>query len=296
MVKNRFLIGHYGKYDLSKQDRDFREYFFGVEICSISDSNDIAELMKEAKKNNFSYGVHMPMRAGQWKLRDAQFLSKNKNCQKESYNYLEREIEYISQYKPNYILIHFPKPMLLDERVDWSSWRFADTSEFYNETDYPYEMFMQKSEEFFIWLTKQAKAYGFTPVLEFDLVNKYIYDNKKFYELITSYPLIKICLDIPRLHLQTQLDKYFKVDSFINQYAKHTYLVHLSNLSIEKGLNHYPALPSLSPKEGWADVETYLNKIKEHNNSFKLLYEHWSNAVNAKQLQECYDWIEGILS
>ena len=296
MVNNRFLIGHYGRYDRQKQTRDFREGFYGVELCSFNNEEDIKAIVKDATAQDFNYGIHLPLRSGRWRLRDAQYLSKSSQCQKESYSYMEDEIAYACKYHPDYILFHFPKPMLLDTRVDWSNWRFADSSEHYWENEYPYQLFLEECNNFFTWLRRQAELYKFVPVLEFDLVNKYIYNNEEFYQLFSAYPEIKVCLDIARLHVQRVLDKYFPVDCFIKQYARHTYLVHLSNVSVKKKINHYPALPTLDPDEGWADIKMYLQKIKSENNQFKLLFEHWSNAVNEQQLQECYDWITEILA
>jgi hypothetical protein len=54
------------------------------------------------------------------------------------------------------------------------NWRFIDSSEYTYEVDYPNHQFKKHSESFFKWLSEKSIEYNFTPVLEFDALNKYI--------------------------------------------------------------------------------------------------------------------------
>jgi len=129
---NNFMIGMHWKYDYKKFDRDFRKGFYGVEACLFENENDIENLSNEAQKNGFKIGVHFPLRAGISKLRDPQFLSLNENIRINAYKNIEEELEYIKlkQIKPQYILFHYPKPVILKENFDMNNWRFSDKSEY----------------------------------------------------------------------------------------------------------------------------------------------------------------------
>jgi len=72
----RFMIGQFGSYNEEKQIRDFRSNFFGVEVCSIKD-DDIEKLINKVENDKFKIGIHFPFKAGGWRLRDPQYLSKD---------------------------------------------------------------------------------------------------------------------------------------------------------------------------------------------------------------------------
>lgn len=293
----RFMIGHFGRYNEEKQIRDFRNDFFGVEICSIEDDSDIEKLFNKAEHDKFKIGIHFPLKAGGWRLRDPQCLSKDEEIKKSSYEYIENQISLLKNINIAYILFHYPKPVLLDERVDWSNWRFADDTEYYWESEYPYEFFRSNSEEFFKRLNDISIQHNFTPVLEFDAVNKYIYESDLVETLLEKYPRIRLCLDIGRLHLQDKLDENFDVLAYTKRFAKHTEVIHLWNVKVSTNLenSHYPALPDLSPEEGWADVEAYLSLIGKENKNCKILFEHSSDLITDEELDCCYNWVESIL-
>lgn len=133
------MIGMHGRYDYKKFHRDFREDFYGIEVCLFEDETNIDNLLNEAEKNRFKYGIHFPLRAGISELRDPQFLSLNKEIKEDSFKHIEDELKYIKakQIKPEYILFHYPKPVILKRNFDMSNWRFADSSEYTYESEYP---------------------------------------------------------------------------------------------------------------------------------------------------------------
>ena len=93
------------------------------------------------------------------------------------------------------------------------NWRFVDNSEYtyeseysYDESAYSYDEFKKNSEYLFKWLSEKSGEYNFIPVLEFDGLNKYVYEGNYVEGLLEKYKSIKICLDTGRLHLQHKID------------------------------------------------------------------------------------------
>jgi hypothetical protein len=185
----------------------------------------------------------------------------------------------------------------LDRSIDWSNWRFADETEYYYDDTYSYKEFLEQSEEFFKFLSDESEKLKFTPVLEFDALNKYIYENNGLKDLLNKYQKIKVCLDIARLHLQDKIDEKFNGWDLARQYARYAEVIHLSNGRIKDNLesNHYPALRTLKPEEGWADVVAYLKIINEENDRCKIFFEHRSDLISDDQLEDCYSWIRELL-
>jgi sugar phosphate isomerase/epimerase len=296
---NKFMIGQYGRFDYNKYHRDYRQNFHGIEACLFEQEEDTQALLKEAEAHKFRIGIHFPLRAGQAKLRDALFMAQDNRVREEAFTYIERELEYLKKVKPDYVLFHYPKPVILDDRVDWKQWRFADPSEYAYESQFSYVEFMEKSERLFQWLTQKAEAFHFTPILEFDALNRYVYEADFLEQLLKKYSKIKLCLDTGRLYLQDKLDPYFDAKKVIRKYAKYAATVHLWNVRVHaEGLtgNHHPVLPDLSPAEGWAPIEAYLNLIKAANPDVKIMFEHRSDLVSDEQLEACYSWTDAVMN
>jgi hypothetical protein len=292
---NRFIIGQYGGFDYKKYQRDFQKGFYGIEACLFRNEHDIANLVQEAEREGFHIGVHFPLRAGISRLRDAQFLSKDRTVRGHAYDLIQQELDYLAAIKPSYILFHYPKPVILDERVDWSKWRFADRSEYEYETLYSFQDFKEASEMLFAWLSQKGREYRFTPILEFDALNPYIYDDDFLERLLENYRDIRLCLDTARLYLQDRLDPFFDAKSAIQKYARFADTIHLSNVQITDDntiqKSRYPVLPNQLPSEGWAPIEEYLNAIIQENKSVKIMFEHRSDFVSDEELWECYRWV-----
>lgn len=297
---NNFMIGMYGKFDYKKFDRDFRKDFYGIEACLFEDKNDIEILSKEAERKNFKWSIHFPLRAGISKLRDPQFLSLNEEIKKSAFNDIEEELMYMNQkhISPEYILFHYPKPVILKEDFHMSNWRFSDSSEYMYESEYPYEKFKKNSEYLFQWLSEKSFKYNFIPVLEFDALNKYICEGNFLESMLEKYKRIKICLDTGRLHLQHKIDSDFDDIEIIKRFIKYTEVVHLWNVKVASNLknSHYPALPNLKIEEGWAPIEGYLKIIREENRNVKIMFEHKSELISNEELEGCYTWINKMLS
>ena len=223
------MIGMHGKYDDIKFHRDFRDNFYGIEACLFENERDIEKLINETERKNIKFGIHFPLRAGMSKLRDSQFLSLDEDIRQNAYKYMEDELVYIKNKKvnPEYILFHYPKPVVLKKDFDMSNWRFADKSEYTYEADYPIEDFKKYSEKLFSWLSEKGLKYNFVPVLEFDALNKYVCEDNFLEALLEKYKVVKICLDTGRLHLQSKIDSDFDEIEIIKRFAKYTEVVHL---------------------------------------------------------------------
>lgn len=296
---NRFIIGQYGGFDYKKYNRDFKEGFYGIEACLFNHENDIANLLKEAEKARFQIGVHFPLWAGKSKLRDALFLSDDLTVRSQAYELIQQELDYLAGIKPAYVLFHYPKPVILDDRVDWSNWRFEDRSEYVYESLYSVEAFKENSERLFAWLTRKGREYSFTPILEFDALNPYIYNDDFLEQLLEKYSDIRLCLDTARFFLQEKVDRFFDSKSAIKKYARFAETVHLSNVQITGDnrvqKSRYPVLPNQDPSEGWAPIEEYMRIILQENKNVKIMFEHRSDLVSDGELRECYEWVNRIV-
>lgn len=137
----------------------------------------------------------------------------------------------------------------------------------------------------------------FTPVLELDALNRYIYDTDILEMLLERYPRIRLCLDIGRLHIQDKIDSNFDSYKFTKRFAKYAEVIHLWNVKVTSNLenSHFLVLPSLKPEEGWADIESYLNIIREENSTCKINFEHRSDLITDEELENCYNWVNNLL-
>ncbi|GFZ30015.1 hypothetical protein CSC2_05410 [Clostridium zeae] len=295
----KFMIGMHGKFDARKFHRDFREGFYGIEVCLFEDEKDIEKLVRVTEENEFKFGIHFPLRSGISDLRDPQFLSLDEAARKKAYKYIEEELNYISskEIKPEYILFHYPKPAILKKDFDMSNWRFADKSEYTYESEYTISEFKRLSENLFAWLSEKSFEYNFIPVLELDALNKYVYEDNFLESLLEKYQAIKICLDTGRLHLQRRIDQDFNEREIILRLAKFTEVVHLWNVKVSGNLenSHFPALPRLKVDDGWAPIEDYLRIIKNENKNIKIMFEHRSDLISDEELDSCYSWVSSIL-
>lgn len=297
-MKN-FMIGMHGKYDDKKFHRDFRENFYGIEACLFKDEKDIKKLVNNIEKKGIKLGIHFPLRFGISKLRDQQFLSLDERIRKDAYRCIEEELNYIKNngIKPEYILFHYPKPVILKNDFNRDNWRFADESEYIYEKDYPIDKFKKYSENLFCWLSEKSLQYNFIPVLEFDGLNKYVCEGDFLESLLEKYKAVRICLDTGRLHLQSRIDSDFDEKEIIKRFAKYTEVVHLWNVKISGNLenNHFPALPSLKVEDGWAPIKDYLRIIKNENKKVRIMFEHRSELISNEELDNLYFWVESIL-
>lgn len=291
-----FIIGQYGHFDEKKFNKDFRESFWGIEACMFESEEAIEQLLACKNKYQLELGVHFPLRKGIWSHRDPQYLSKDNKIREASFKYMEKEFDYLEKLEPDYVLIHYPKPVILDSRTDWHNlgWRFSHESEYTNDCDYDMITLKEKSHEFFSWFEQQSSIKGFRGIIELDNIPPLLYETTLLEELLSIYD-IGLCVDIGRFHLQDMIDEHFCAKSYLKKIAKHVEEIHLWNVQVSETINngHYPALPSLKKEDGWADVSEYLSILNEKVR-YKILFEHQSHAITDTQLQEVYEWIDHL--
>ena len=291
----RFMIGQFERFDINRQNRDFREDFFGIEVNQMESLGELQILKDNIKNRNLKIGIHFPLLKNQWRSRDPQYLSKDNRTYEESINYMDSEFARAEEFNPDYILLHFPKPVILGDNVDWSSWRFFDDTEYYYESEISYKYLEESSENSFKILSEQGKKYNFTPVLELDALNRYVYETNLLEDLLNEYSNIKLCLDFGRLHIQDCIDDNFKGGEIIRKFGRYTHLVHLWNAKVDSNA-HYPALKSLKVEDGWGDMEPYFKVLNEVNDNYKVLFEHKSHLISDVELEACYQWIGGLVN
>ncbi|WNS44615.1 TIM barrel protein [Paenibacillus sp. MMS20-IR301] len=293
----KFMIGQYGGFDYGKFQKDFKPGFYGIEACSFRSGEDYLNLLKASQQHGFHTGIHFPLRADAAKLRDALFLSQDQDERHAAFGHIQAELEYMAELRPEYVLFHYPKPVILDDRVDWQHWRFSDRREYIFESEITLEEFIRRSEDLFAWLSRKGQEYGFQPVLEFDGLNRYVYGHDFLEQLLSEYPGIKLCLDTARLYLQEKLDPDFDARMLLRKYLKYASLIHLSTVLVNGKVqySHYPVLPELRPEDGWAPIADYLRIIREENPGVRIMFEHRSDLITAEQLESCYGWVESLL-
>lgn len=295
---DNFLIGHYGIFDRDKQNRDYLDIFWGVEACMIKSEDDIRALHDYRIANNVNLGIHFPLRADTWILRDPQYLSNDGKIKLESYEYMRKEFEYVSQFNPEYILIHYPKPVILDDRVNWLGWGwwFSHDSEYCYMSNIEMNTFKERSEEFFKWFVEQSKIYRFKPVIELDAIPPYVYNSDLFIDLLNKYNEITVFADIGRLHFQNMIDENFDSYKFLESIVPYISGVHLWNVKVTDKVSqsHYPALQDLNIADGWADVEQYFKILNRSSRKLKILFEHKSELISSGELMDCYNWISKL--
>ena len=139
----------------------------------------------------------------------------------------------------------------------------------------------------------KAAENNFIPVIELDAIPTYIYETDMLIQLLEKYPNIRLCMDIGRLHLQHMIDENFNSFKFLESVVHYVSEIHLWNIQVADKLynSHHPALPTLEPSKGWADIEKYFAILSKANTKHKILFEHRSDVISDSELEECYEWI-----
>jgi len=297
---NNFLIGQFGFFDSIKFKKDFREGFYGVEACLLKSEDDILKLRKQIETKKLKLGIHFPLRSGIFPYRDPLFLALDSDIRMQAFKMIEEELEYIKEMNisPEYILFHYPKPVIIKDKFDLSRWRFNDKSEFEFESKYPFDKLISYSTALFQWLNEKSCECNFIPVLELDAINKYIFETRFLEALLQKYNNVKLCIDIGRIHVQDRIDPDFDSVDILGRFVKYAHVIHLWHAKVGEVVeyNHFPLLPNLKAADGWADVEAYFEVIRSENKNVKLLFEHRSDMITDEELDSCYNWINELFN
>ena len=288
-----YFIGMHCRFDDTKYNRDFSSEFSGIEFCNFTDEKEIQRMVEIAKKDNFKMGIHFPLRKTSYKYRDPLLLSLDESEVLEAFIAVENEIKYASEIGAEYLLIHFPKPMIINEKLSWDKCNFSHKNEVIGEESYGFEMFADKCKYTLKRLSELSRKYKIQIVLEIEMLNKYLYQGSLLISLLEEYSDIKLCLDSARIHVLSKIDKDFDQKKFIKDMAKYTYLLHISNIKVTDIIEygHHPALIDLNTQDGWGNVGEFLEIISSQNKDIKVLFEHRSETLTENELRDCYNWI-----
>ena len=289
-----YFIGMHCEFDDNKYLRDFTKDIAGIEFCNFGEQEEIEKLVRRAHEDKYKIGVHFPLNKASYKYRDPLVIALDENERIEAFKGIERELQFGREIGIEYLLMHFPKPMPLDESLNWEMCPFASPAEREWQRDYPYDIFKDNCYKAFEKLSELSIKYGIQIVLELDFVNKYLYEGDLFKTLLEKYSNIKLCLDSARIHVQSKIDTSFDYKIFIKDMAKYTYSLHLSNVKVTDKLEcrHYPPLRHLKVEEGWGDTVEFLRIISEEKKDLKILFEHDSKKISYEELINCYQWVK----
>ncbi|HUW65253.1 MAG TPA: hypothetical protein VMW83_11300 [Spirochaetia bacterium] len=162
---------------------------------------------------------------------------------------------------------------------------------------YPPELLEANICTMFSRLAAIACKYNIRIMIENEPISRLLRDGNLLVDMLTRYDQVKLCLDLGRLHLQEKIDPSFNALKFAETMAPYTCSIHLWNASLNHPPfgGHYPALPELTPADGWADIGALIEIIKESNCAVKVVFEHRSDLISDQDLNRCYGWIAGML-
>ncbi|MCX8131732.1 MAG: sugar phosphate isomerase/epimerase [Clostridia bacterium] len=291
---NRFLIGMRDFFDEDKYRRDIKSGFYGVEAGTFRSIDEIKKLDIRLKRDNYNLCVHFPLLKRDYFYSHPMFLSKNRQERERAYDVFERDLELSEKYSAKYVLTHYPYPPVLDRELDWSSWRLKEYS--YSD-EYPSEIFEELSDMMFEKLSKMSRTYNVQIVIEHDILNGHFYTTGILKKLFEKYKILKACLDTGRIHQLSIIDRRFKPFEFIRDIAGFTHVIHLWNVKLDNNTSggHYPVLKEQKACEGWADIGGFMKEIAKINDECLVMFEHRSELISDRQLEECYDWVAAML-
>jgi len=291
-----YYIGMHNEFDKVKYERDFLENITGIEFCNFTSMGDVNEVWKLSQDAGFKLGVHFPFYKKNYKFRDPLLTSLSNVEKEEAYEAIRRELVLAKKVNAEYLLVHFPKPMVLSSDLNWGIAKFGD-HEVITEQDITYDEFYEACEEAISKLSEYSKSYGVQIILEIELINKWIYATNLLETLLDKYNNIKVCLDSSRLHVVSKIDSEFDMSSFVQRMSKYTGNLHIANIQVQDKLQngHYPALPLLKEEDGWCNIQEFLKPIKGSRSVQKVLFEHRSDLISLGELKECYSWVESLL-
>lgn len=145
-------------------------------------------------------------------------------------------------------------------------------------------------------LEQISRTYRLPIYLENDAMPAYLTTGEILTAQLKTHPRIGICLDACRLFMQQYADPGFHALDFTDKMLPYVRHIHLWNTSpqLNPEGGHFPVNPSQKPSKGWAEIETFLRRIKPRKD-ITVLFEHRSDLIGDDELQVCYDWVAEML-
>jgi len=285
-------MGVYGTFDPAKFDREYRPWFTGIEACNLRTYAEACSLAEYCRNNNIELGIHHPLVAGP---AHALVTSRSGEVRQDAFRTIERALHEAKELGTAYMLIHYPKPSLLDPSLDWSDWRFPYPGEALAATQ---ELLAQEEElgvEAFVKLQTLSQEVGMALVLEHDILH-HIHYSGLLQQLYAAHPSIEICIDTGRLHMLEHTDPRFDGEQFIQAMTPYITNVHLwtVRLGTNKEGGHHPLLPRLDSSLGWGRMSTFLSALSRVP-SARVMFEHRADLISPEELENCYQWVKSCL-
>lgn len=291
-----YYIGMHETIDYKKYKRDYFEHFVGIEFCNFESQEDVQDIHQLCLKDDLKIGIHFPLLKSSYRYRDPHINTPDDQMFNEALQAIESELITAKKLNAAYLLIHFPKPMVLDFKLNWQIAKFGDY-EVMSEEDITYESFYQLCQRGMAALQTLGQKYDIQIILEMELFNKWLYKTDMLSELLDQYAELKLCLDTARLHVIDQIDPSFNLYDFVKKHVKYTHNVHLANIHVDESITwgHHPPLKTLNTVEGWCDLEKLLGCFEGGDKKLNVLYEHQSTRITDQELKACYEWVENTL-
>lgn len=290
-----YYIGMHGHFDKNKFDRDLKDHFKGIEICNMINEEELDKVLESAKGKDLEIGVHFPMLEAMYPDRDPLVNDLDLAIRERAFEAMVLQLRAMKAFKASYLLVHFPKPMILDQNLSWHMARFPENQVIWSSklSDETYEDILDTAMARIAGL---QKSYGIPIILEIELMDQRLHKKGLLKKLLKKYDL-KICLDTARLHVVDQIDPNFDAISFIWDHRDFIANIHLSNLQFDQGIRmgHHPALEELDGVEGWANTKAMLEAMVKDQPQ-RLLYEHRSDRISDQALDSVYNWVEKTMT
>ncbi len=290
------IVGIYGTFRREKLIRELKPGFAGVEVSCLPSLEEAKQVAAFAEDNGLQFGVHFPLVKGRYEgIPLHPYITGRHEERLLAFSAIEQDMRDAKELGASYLLLHFPKPALLEPGLDWSDWRFPDQGEAIWASDYNIVDERALAFSAFARLFKLSKEIGLSIVLEHDITHPVHYQ-QILPELFAAFPGIGFCIDTGRLHMQEHTDPGFSAIEFINRMLPYITNVHLWTVRLgqNKAGGHHPLLPELKPEEGWGDMAAYLSVLSGVEQA-SVLFEHRADLVSADDLDRCYQWVESVL-
>ncbi|MGE5654115.1 MAG: sugar phosphate isomerase/epimerase family protein [Bacillota bacterium] len=292
-MQAKFQVGIYGSFDREKFQREWRPWFTGVEVTNLSSWEEAVEVVKFTRSMGIKFGIHHPLVKGQYEGFDPHLLvnSPDIDVMARSISLVNQALTEARELGAEYLLIHFPKPVILDTSLDWSDWRFVQPGEAIPQGEVDRAKLERISKRAFENLEQFSHEVGVPLILEMDILHAWYYQGM-IRELYQAHPGLGLCLDTGRLHLQSATDPGFDVAAFVDSLKPWVTNIHLWTVQLgqnKKG-GHHPLLPELLSSEGWGPMDEMLTKFCDIEEAWAL-FEHRSDLVTSEALERCYQWV-----
>jgi len=299
-LEPRLLTGVYGTFEPERVIRETRAGFWGLELGMLRSLSQAHAAVEFAKAQGLGLGIHAPLYASpkgsqpEGGFPHPFITSPDADIRQHAFAIVDNELRQARDLGASYVIIHYPKPAVLDPIIDWSDWRFVQPDEYVWEGSCPYILDRGSNEAVFSRLVELSAMSGVQLVLEHDIMHPWHWELLP--ELFASHSSLGFCLDTGRLHLQQHADARFDSMEFILRMLPYTTNIHLwtVKLGTNKLGGHHPVLPSLSPADGWADIQSMLHLLSSAGSVY-VLFEHRADAVSNAELDECYRWTKKLL-